>query len=116
MPTFSQLFGAHLNLGECGLPDGQVQDVHLDKPAGIMEIWVLFDAPVARSLLRQAGAKLADALQMQTCRLLPRYAPEDFSPQYLPELVDALREEGLPANGFFEGATAQMQEPLYPVP
>jgi DNA polymerase-3 subunit alpha (Gram-positive type) len=109
MPTFSQLFGAHLHPGEICLPDGQVQNVHLDKPAGIMEIWVQFDAPVSRSVLKQAGSKLADALQMQCCHLYPRYAPEQFSAQYLPELVDALREEGLPANGFFEGATAQVE-------
>ncbi|HHY52276.1 MAG TPA: PHP domain-containing protein, partial [Clostridiales bacterium] len=109
MPTFSQLFGNHLRPGEVCLPDGQVQNVRLDKPAGIMEIWVQFDAPVPRSVLKQAGAKLAETLQMQCCRIYPRYAPELFSAEYLPELVCALREEGLPANGFFDGATAQME-------
>jgi len=109
MPTFSQLFGNHLHLGEVCLPDGQVQNVRLDKPAGIMEIWVQFDAPVPRSILKQAGAKLAETLQMKCCRIYPRYAPELFSAEYLPELVCALREEGLPANGFFDGATAQME-------
>ena len=80
MPTFSQLFGAHLHPGEICLPDGQVQNVHLDKPAGIMEIWVQFDAPVSRSVLKQAGVSWQMRCRCSAAICTPAMPRSSFRP------------------------------------
>jgi len=109
MPSFSQLFGKQVDMEALGLSDGQVLDVKLLKQEAEMRVRVAFDAVVPRAVLRRAGQELARGLEMSGCVILPRYSAEIFTPDYIFELAEALREAGKPANGFFEEALAERE-------
>ncbi|MDR2908759.1 MAG: PolC-type DNA polymerase III [Oscillospiraceae bacterium] len=106
MPTFSQLFGEYISPESVGLPDGQVLDVKLYKQTGEMRLRLALEALLPRELLRGAGAELARAMGLKRCTIEPGYSTPVFTAGMLTELVDALKERGKPANGFFDGACA----------
>jgi len=109
LPNFAQLFGAHIDLaGFAGLGDATILQVTLDKNKGLLRIVVLLTSLLEPEFLRKAAEQLAQKLGLEKCDIEPRFAPELFSADYLPALIDALRGKGVPVNGFFEGATASL--------
>jgi len=111
MPYFSQLFGEHIDLsGFADLRDAKIQQVTLDKNRGIMRIVVFLATVLEPAQLRQAAELLAARLHLEKCEIEPRYEPGLFSVSCFSSLVDALRGQGIPVNGFFEKATATYED------
>ncbi|MCL2034631.1 MAG: PolC-type DNA polymerase III [Oscillospiraceae bacterium] len=109
MPSFSELFSAHLSPDEPGLPgDTQVLQVSLDKNRGTLEVTAEIPEIVPKSVLSAVAKQLKEQLSLNECKILPRYNPALFSGAYLPELTYSLRERGLPVNGFLDGADADL--------
>jgi len=106
MPSISELFGGQVNIESLGLPDGQVLGVELAGQGGKMRVRAAFEQLIPRADLIKAGEAIAAVLEISGCQILPKYPPELFAPECLPELVAALKETGKPANGFFEDAIA----------
>lgn len=111
MPSFEKLFGSH---GLDGLPDAllraEVKNVSLDKAKSTLRLSVLPEGILPRRELQSVARQLEQKLGLKACRISPRYPAEWFSADYLPELADALREQGKPVNGFFGGAAAELEE------
>ena len=105
MPSFSDLFGKHIDINSLGLPEGKVLGVKtVGQGGGQVRVRIAFEQVVPRALLRQAATQLAEMLDITECILLPKYPKGVFSSEHFPELVAGLRQSGKPVNGFFEDA------------
>ena len=111
MPSFADLFGAHLDFGEWeGLRDAQILHVDLDRQSGHIRLTLKLGEICPKATLQKVAKKLAEQLSLSKCELVPRYEPELFSAAYLPDIAHSLRERGLPVNGFFENAEATYED------
>ncbi len=109
MPSFSELFGAHLSLDDAeNLADAQVSQVKVDKQKGSIRLTLLLPQIVSKVLLQKCAKQLAERLSLNECILVPRYDPKLFSAEYFPEIAHSLRDRGLPVNGFLDSAEAKL--------
>lgn len=58
--------------------------------------------------LRETQSLLCKTLRISDFSILPKFAPNLFSKEYFGEIVEWLKYEEVPVNGFFEGATAEL--------
>ena len=113
MPSFSELFAGHFAPGEmAAVQESEVLHISLNKQAGSMEVSLKLPAVVAHDTLVAVSAALADKLGLSDCIIRPSFAPGSLSAESLPYLVDVVRVEGMPTNGFFEGAAAVLRDGL----
>ena len=108
MPSFIDLFGIHLTAEEAALlgENARVMYINMDKAKGILQITVQLAFLVDKKELQRIAKLLAEKLSIQSCVIYPKYEAELFSADYLPQLAYALKEQGLPVNGFFDSAVA----------
>ncbi len=109
MSSFHEIFGAYLGPMDLNLARGEITRLRVIKAERTMEVTLFLEDTVSHEALHMAGQKLAEALRLSAAVLLPTYPKEKFSPDYLPELVVRLRQEGALVNGFFEGASARLE-------
>ncbi|MFV0400088.1 MAG: PolC-type DNA polymerase III [Oscillospiraceae bacterium] len=110
MPSFAQWFGPHIDLELYGeIKDTQIQHVRVDKAKGGMELTLSLTQIVPKARLAALAKQLGEAMSLEKCGIIPRYPAELFDETYLPELAHSLREQGVPVNGFFEGAQASLE-------
>lgn len=111
MPTLLEWFGSHIdNDNYTEIKHAEVLHVHVDKQSSSMELTLGLPSLVSRANLILYGQKLSELFSISRVKLIPRYSPELFNAGYLHELVIGLRESGFPANGFFEGASAEFKD------
>ncbi len=110
MPRLKDLFGsaAPPDIAET-ISGAEIKKVTVDKLRGSMRLELGLGTTVAREMLKTAAGELKSHLGLNECELVPRYAPECFSVEYFPELVEPLRLRGLPVNGFFGNASASYE-------
>ena len=105
MPTFERWFGAHFDLSGCAeVTDAEILHVLLDKSTGIMRVTLRLSSLVSGARLSEIAKYLAEEMGLRGCVIVPQYSPELFCVDYINEIFAALREEGVPVNGFFNGA------------
>ena len=94
---------------DLNLARGEITRLRVIKAERTMEVTLFLEETVSHEALHIAGQKLAEVLRLSAAVLLPTYPKEKFGPDYLPELVVRLRQEGALVNGFFEGASARLE-------
>lgn len=107
---FTVLFGRYLTLSEQLYQAlGEVEALRIDREERTLDCTIHMNCIAPRSEFRQLERGLCAALSLREAVLRPRYAPALFGPDYLPELIGALREQSVPVNGFFEGCAARVE-------
>ncbi|MDL2232832.1 PolC-type DNA polymerase III [Ruminococcaceae bacterium OttesenSCG-928-L11] len=107
MPTFTDLFGIHLDADDLALlGTTQVLHMNLDKVKGQLTITVALEQVVDRGELTRIARLLSEKLHIASVSILPKYDSALFTAACFPSLVHSLRERGVPVNGFFDAATA----------
>ena len=107
MPSFQELFGARVEVKDCGaLLCAQVTHVAVDKAKGLLDVSVALEEVVPKARLRAVERELQTQMALTKCRILPKYSKELFDASYLGSIIEALRDRGMPVNGFFDGAEA----------
>ena len=110
MPTFERWFGAHLDLSGCSeVMDAEILHVLLEKSTSTMRVTLRLGRLVSRARLAEIAKHLAEEMGLRACIILPRYSSELLSADYIPEIFTALREDGVPVNGFFENADIMLE-------
>ncbi|MDR2931873.1 MAG: PolC-type DNA polymerase III, partial [Oscillospiraceae bacterium] len=111
MPSFTDLFGLHLDDFDREILAGaQVLHMNLDKNKGTLTITAKLARIVSKKELSRIARLLAQKLSITSCAILPKYDPGLLHTGYMPEIVYTLRDMGIPVNGFFENARADLKE------
>ncbi|MEG2144497.1 MAG: PHP domain-containing protein, partial [Oscillospiraceae bacterium] len=108
---FIEVFGEYISLGEkTAAAFGQLQSVTIGKEK--REIYIISEASaiIPREDLHMIEKQLAEKLQLTKAEIHLSYPPALFSPKYLPELTEGLRERGVPVNGFFNNAQCTYED------
>ena len=81
------------------------------------EIYIHTEAEeiIPRTELHMIEKQLTGKLKLNLAEIHLKYNKELFTPDYLPDLVDGLRERSMPVNGFFEGARADYDQGYFTV-
>ncbi len=107
--SFRTIFGPYIDSDALlnDLEQGEILVLDIYKERGMAVAKVKFPAPVTFLALNSAQEKIRDALQIKVVRLEPKYAPDQFTAEYFPTLVQFLKQQASVVNGFFDGATAE---------
>ena len=110
MALFSDLFGEYIDLSLCHeeLCRGDVFDLHIDMSKRELLIRLKLDRLFSCTDLSLAEQSIGTAMQVERCRISPCYSPEQFSSEYLPQVIQKLGNSGVPVNGFFEGCKSDL--------
>ncbi|MCL2069001.1 MAG: hypothetical protein FWH00_03795, partial [Oscillospiraceae bacterium] len=111
MPTFSKWFGAHLDISGCGeLLDAAISNAVMDKQNNAIQITLKPVQVVHKKRIGEIARYIAKELSLTSCVILPRYEPQLFSAECFPDILESLRGEGVPVNGFFAGAEISLED------
>ncbi len=88
--------------------DAQVLNFKIYASEKRASVTLLCDQVVLLRQLRETQNLLCKTLRVSDFLILPKFAPNLFSKEYFSEIVEWLKHEEVPVNGFFEGATADL--------
>ncbi len=115
--SFRTIFGSYID-NESLLKDleqGEILVLDIYKEKGVAAAQVKFPSPVTFLALHAAEEKIRDTLHIKRVILQPKYAPDQFTPEYFPTLVQFLKQQASVVNGFFDGATAAFADNILTV-
>ena len=108
MKTFRDVFGTYLPDLPAAVAAGEIEHLHIYTQRRELTAQLRFANVLEKSVLLQVQAQLRAALQLGRVLLQPRYPADQLTAAYLPSLADSLRAAGKHINGFFDGASAQL--------
>lgn len=80
---------------------GTVISTRADKDRKLVETVVSFPRVIRKQTLYMLEEEIRKAYEINSVRLLPKYAPELFTEDYIPDLVLETERTGIVARGFF---------------
>ncbi|WP_341423451.1 PolC-type DNA polymerase III [Anaerotruncus rubiinfantis] len=109
LASFIEIFGDYIDTPVADeVARGEILSMQVDRDSREMRLALQMDGLAAHAALTKLGRALCAALGLQEVKLQPRYAPESFSSECLSELVACIGARGVPVNGFFNGAKADL--------
>ncbi len=72
------------------------------------QVTLLFKEVVTLRILREVQDLLCTTLRVSNFNILPKFSASLFSKEYFSEIVEWLKADSVPVNGFFEGAEAEI--------
>ena len=109
MKTFRDVFGTYLPDLPAAVAVGEIEHLHIYTQRRELTAQLRFANVLEKSVLLQVQAQLRAALQLGRVLLQPHYPADQLTAAYLPSLADSLRAAGKRINGFFDGASAQLE-------
>lgn len=109
MELFGDYFGSYLSEYDLSVLGGaQIKRFAVQK--GKRELLVVLSAGelIDYSVIESAEKSIKEAMQLSAVRIQPRYLSSLFEEAYLQSIIAFVKRENTAANGFFEGATAQL--------
>lgn len=111
MALFKDIFDSYIETSQQdGISCCEVCSVLANREKRTMDIKLKSPVLLPREDLLKLQRTLGEKLQLQELRLLPVYEKEQFTSDYLLEIIALLAFRGEPVNGFFEGCKCDLQE------
>ncbi len=108
--TFAGCFGAVPGLPE-GLADtlGEITEMEIVRETRALRFTVRCASPVEFSALHDLEKDLKNAFQLRQVSVEPLYEEEMLSGDCVLPLIETLREEGYPVNGYLDGCSCELR-------
>ena len=108
---FSQVFGGFVppDIPDAVL-DSQVLGLTVDSSRGEASVTLLFGEMLECRQIRQLQDTLGKTLRVSHFAVVPKYPSQLFCEACFPQLVELLKEDAVPVNGFFEGAQVAFED------
>ncbi len=111
MSLFSEYFeGLVDNYQLSCLKDGEIKGLRINKAGREAELTLLLFELVPYSEISAAENSIKEKLMMKKFVIKPRYMSELFEPAYFDSIIKFVRRKSTAANGFFEGACAELDD------
>ena len=101
--TLRELFNKYLPTEEhekildCGI----VWRSRVDKEKRMIEVYAEFDNIIPKAKLYALEEAIKETYKLQLCKILPKYKSEQFSYDYVPQVIIEAERVGMVAKGFF---------------
>ena len=86
------------------LSEAALLQLEVERERREMTVTVHPEELLDKKLLFEAEQAIAQALSLSKCRIVVKYTPDRFTPDYLPQLALELKRSVSVVNGYFEGA------------
>ena len=86
------------------LSEAALLQLEVEREKREMTVTVHPEELLDKKLLFEAEQAIAQALSLSKCRIVVKYTPDRFTPDYLPQLALELKRSVSVVNGYFEGA------------
>ena len=90
--------------------DGVVLRSRVDKEKRFLEVFVSFPYIISKNVLYAMEAEVANAYQLNSFKVFPKYPSHLFSYDYVPEILKETERVGVVAKGFFSDYTYELDE------
>lgn len=113
MNRFSDFFGRYTDISQFPEPlrEADINNVHINSAARYMDVYAELSSVLAyEQLIRAESLLCSSILNLQQCRIYPKYDPELFEEAYYPELVKEMKRRYASLNGTLRDSTARIRE------
>lgn len=97
------------------LDDGEILQMEISEEEQLLYLMVRFSSVQSKQTLYALEDEVKAACELQKFRVKPRYLPTLLDASYFPNLVLELKRETGVINGYFEGASASLQNDVFTI-
>lgn len=110
---FGQMFGRYATMAESVATSlDTVEKLEIDRSERIITVTVRCKELISKKELAALERCLVKSIGLNGFFLLPKYAPSLFTTEYVYELIEALKAQCVPVNGFFVNSKIEYQGDL----
>lgn len=108
MALFGEVFAPYLGEEEVPFASARLLNIALYKDRRSMAVRIAPEQLLEHAIYSAVARRLVTPLELQEVTITPQYDPSLFYADCLPEIIKRLGSEGVPVNGFFEGASCDL--------